>query len=384
MNEKSDRIAEIIEKNLKEKGKNFEGWTEFNSAPVPSGEIVRTYPLGDTVTGILYSDGTLVISGTGPMYNYSSGSLVPFYLNKSSITSVVINSGVTTIGNRVFFNCTCLKSITIPNSVTSIGLYAFFNCSSLTAVNIPDSVRSIGDYAFENCVSLTSVNIPDSVKVIGVFAFSSCISLASIAIPNSVTNIGIHAFLECRSLTSVTIPDSVTTIQTTTFYNCTSLASVTIPDSVTRIDSNAFHGYTALTSIVIPASVTSIGSKAFWGCTSLKSITVLYNGSNQLIGTSAFATNAPGEKTADAYSANTNFINAATEAGYTINYLDQYTVTFKDWNGTVLKTETVKYGESAIPPDNPTRTGYTFIGWRGTYSNVTSDQEVIAAYELMS
>ena len=116
----------------------------------------------------------------------------------------------------------------------------------------------------------------------------------------------------------------------------------------------------------------------------MKSITVLYNGSNQLIGTSAFATNAPGEKTADAYSANTNFINAATEAGYTINYLDQYTVTFKDWNGTVLKTETVKYGESAIPPDNPTRTGYTFIGWRGTYSNVTSDQEVIAAYELMS
>ena len=56
------------------------------------------------------------------------------------------------------------------------------------------------------------------------------------------------------------------------------------------------------------------------------------------------------------------------------------TVTFKDWNGTVLKTQTVATGGSATPPSSPTRTGYTFAGWSGTYQNVTSSQTVTATY----
>ena len=66
-------------------------------------------------------------------------------------------------------------------------------------------------------------------------------------------------------------------------------------------------------------------------------------------------------------------------AQYTIN---TYTVTFKDWDGTVLKTQTVNYGGSATPPANPTRVGYTFTGWSGSYTNVTTNVTVIAQYTI--
>ena len=70
---------------------------------------------------------------------------------------------------------------------------------------------------------------------------------------------------------------------------------------------------------------------------------------------------------------------------YTVNYqyddgINEYTVTFVDWNGTVLKTQTVIEGESATPPSDPTRDGFVFTGWNGTYTNVTSNATITATY----
>ena len=75
------------------------------------------------------------------------------------IKDYIIPSGVTSIGNYAFYNCTGLKSINIPNSVTSIGNYAFSNCTGLKSINIPNSVTSIGESAFSGCWGLTSINI---------------------------------------------------------------------------------------------------------------------------------------------------------------------------------------------------------------------------------
>jgi hypothetical protein len=57
-----------------------------------------------------------------------------------------------------------------------------------------------------------------------------------------------------------------------------------------------------------------------------------------------------------------------------------YTVTFQDWDGTILKTEQVEQGQSATAPTNPTREGYTFIGWDTNFTNVQSDLLVKALY----
>ena len=151
----------------------------------------------------------------------------------------------------------------VISGLTSIGDYAFYNCSGLTSVTIPDSVTSIGDYAFYNCSGLTSVTIPDSVTSIGSSAFSFCSGLTSITIPNSVTSIGESAFLNCNRLTSITIPDGVMSIGDGVLYGCSSLTSVTIGNSVTSIGISAFENCTNLRQLILfPSSPPNLGSNA--------------------------------------------------------------------------------------------------------------------------
>ena len=254
---------------------------------------VQTGSCGDNVTYSLDTEtGVLTISGTGDMYSYG-----PFYEN-TNIKSVIIESGVTSIGDCAFEDCYftyenfvnnsnvelddsskptivdtdtggfCIKDnelvnmrptyaigeITIPNSVTSIDSSAFYGCSSLTSVTMSNSVTSIGNPAFENCTSLTSIEVSDNngnySSVDGVLFNKDKSELitypagktdSEYVIPNSVISIGDSAFENCTSLTSVTIPDSVTIIGRSAFENCTSLTSVTIPNSVTSICDSAFY-----------------------------------------------------------------------------------------------------------------------------------------------
>ena len=242
----------------------------------------------------------LTISGTGAMADYDSDER-PWYSYAEGIETVVIESGVTSIGNDAFLNCASLTAVTIPAGVTTIGDDAFFNCSGLTSVTIPASVTNIGNYAFGGCSSLTtvtfatgskletiddaafastgltSIEIPASVTTIDDFAFQECSDLATVtfATGSKLETIGIQAFGRCKSLNSVTIPASVTSIGTNAFISCTGLTTVTF-DSGSKLETigeAAFDG-TGLTSINIPASVTTIGNGAFTGCSQLVTMTV--------------------------------------------------------------------------------------------------------------
>ena len=208
-------------------------------------DVVKSGTTGECIW-TLYSDGVLTIRGNGSMRDYSGDyyNYNPWDPWGTSITEVIIENGVTGIGEFAFRNCTSLTSVTIGNSVIVIGKDAFSNCTSLTSINIPDSVTYIGFSAFEGCTSLTSINIPDNVRYIEDSAFEKCTSLTSVNIPDSVTEIEYCTFSDCFSLTSVTIGNGVTYIHQSAFENCTSLTSVTIPDSVTSIGVYAFGYYT--------------------------------------------------------------------------------------------------------------------------------------------
>jgi hypothetical protein len=234
--------------------------------PYEDMDVLDTYILGDAVIGYLYENGDLVVSGSGSMedYEYDKPSPLATLSNpNTSINKVIIKDGVTTVGDRVFYNCSSLTSVTIPDSVTSIGQYAFWECSSLASVTIPDSVTSIGQYAFWECSSLASVTIPDSVTSLGSSAFSNCSSLASVTIPDSVTSLGSSAFSNCTSLTSITIPDSVTSIGEYAFGFCSSLTSITIPDSVTSLGGWAFAFCTSLTEVKFEGNAPTYGTGIF-------------------------------------------------------------------------------------------------------------------------
>ena len=281
------------------------GWNNFNN-------IVEMNPGGQCGDNLLWeydlSTTTLTISGTGAMTNYNNYSfLAPWNTYKDEMTTVVIESGATTIGKNAFYQCTALSSVTIPNSVTSIGNSAFDKCSGLTEITIPASVTSIGEYAFYQCTSLGAIVIPTGVTSIERSVFSQCSSLTSVTIPAGVTGIGEAAFQDCSSLTSVTIPVGVTSINTYAFYQCSGMTSITvedgntvydsrnncnaiietasnklivgcrntvIPNTVTSIGDYAFKKCVSLPSVTFPNSLTSIGKQAFYQCSSLPSITI--------------------------------------------------------------------------------------------------------------
>ena len=231
---------------------------------------------GDCGTGVTYTltdDGVLTISktgsGTGAMADFTDSwgsNPNPWEANKAAITSVVIESGVTSICNYAFRECTKLTSVTIPASVTSIGVSAFELCGiDATAMTVTFAEES----------ALTSISLS---------AFCGCSNLTSVTIPNGVTTIDKNAFQGCTNLTSIIIPQSVTYIGISAFYGCSSLTSVTITNGVMTIDDSAFAN-SGLTSVDIPASVTRIGWDAFAGCSNLTSITL---NSNPRIGDDAF------------------------------------------------------------------------------------------------
>ena len=227
---------------------------------------------GDNLTWTLDSDGLLTISGTGEMRDYDWGAS-PFS-RKSSIKTVVIERGVTSIGASALSECFELTSIAIPDTVTIIRQYALSCCKKLESLDIPDSVTSIYASAFGSCTSLKSAKLSSGLTLIGLSLFKSCSSLKTVTIPDGVTAIAEYAFSNCSSMTSVTIPNSVTFIGKHAFGGCSSLESITIPDGVTSIEDATFYYCVRLKSIILPSHLTSIGNSAFSGCSSLTSMTI--------------------------------------------------------------------------------------------------------------
>ena len=135
---------------------------------------------GENVTWTLTADGTLTISGTGAMTDYTYDSRSPWYSCRTYIKRVVMQQGVTSIGDHAFWDCSGLTSVTIPDGVTSIGGDAFSGCAALTSVEIPNGVTAIGGSTFSNCIRLAKVTIPKSVTSIGKNAFYYCESIADV------------------------------------------------------------------------------------------------------------------------------------------------------------------------------------------------------------
>ena len=232
------------------------------------GKVIDSGSCGKNVNYELYDDYTLRIFGNGAMDDFYHGlegvSTSPWGKDiYEKIKSVVIEDGVTHIGDDSFCECSSLTEVTIPNSVESIGLEAFDLCSSLTKITIPNSVKTIGGLAFRLCRALTKINIPNSVTFIGYDAFDRCSSLAEVTLSNNMETLTSGIFYGCSSLSHIKIPSSVTSIEYEAFKNCSSFTEINIPNSVTSIEDGAFYRCDKLKHIKVGKNVKEIGALAF-------------------------------------------------------------------------------------------------------------------------
>ena len=224
-----------------------------------------------------YSNGVLTISGTGAMYDYSKPTPWVEKNYQDSIRTVVIEEGVTAIGEAAFMRCFSLTDLSIPASVTQIGTSAFRGCASLTAVAIPDTVTAIGNSLFYECAGLTEAVLPKHLTKIPRYTFGECTSLRKFDCPSTVTSIEEGAFMNCQEMEYISFPNGLRTIGDYAFRWCTDLKEVRFPDGLTYIGKLSFHDCDHLTSLVLPDSVTTIIQGAFANCDRLTSITLPRN-----------------------------------------------------------------------------------------------------------
>lgn len=212
--------------------------------------------------------GTLIISGSGEMYDYQNGTFAPWHSFCDDILSASLPDGLTGIGVLAFAECHNLKSIVIPEGVSRIGHSAFYYCTGLQKVTLPKGLQTIEAYAFANCWKLADCPLPEGLEHIGAYAFQSC-ALTQAVLPATVTAIDIGAFSSCEKLNTVSVPDGVTELPDEAFSYCKALTDVTLPDSMTKIGDSAFSFCRTMTKITLPASVAEIGDYAFCGCEKL-------------------------------------------------------------------------------------------------------------------
>lgn len=234
---------------------------------------------------------TLYIRGHGRMTDFTcdeDGPITPWI--EHNVNSIVIEEGITHIGDHSFEELYELTSVCLPESLISIGKAAFSSCESIEEIelpsnlvtiangafagtdslerlDIPEGVESIGDSAF-TCSAIEEITLPSTLKTLGSDVFN-CAKIKSIEIPEKVRYIGDYTFCDCENLTEVLIDGTITSIGKEAFFRCAQLKKINLPDGLIEIGPEAFEGCENLTSLKIPSTVRKICKDAFKDCSRL-------------------------------------------------------------------------------------------------------------------
>ena len=194
-----------------------------------TGDIVETGEIGEDIYYVLYSNGRLLLRGTGATYDYDLGES-PFWENEN-IKSLVVSEGITAIGDSVFERCSNMTSASFPNTLTSIGKRAFFmyTTGGLKSLNLPASVTKIGEKAFTN------------------------MSATSLVMPETLTDLGTYLFMDSNTLQNVRV--ECAEIPAFCFVNCSRLNQMTLSANVKKIGSHMINYCPLLHEIIYEGSL---------------------------------------------------------------------------------------------------------------------------------
>ena len=229
MSQMAQLIAEISEYN--KKIEDLTNKVEILQTKVDdlTGDIVETGEIGENAYYVLYSNGRLLLRGSGATYDYEIGRS-PFW-EREDIRSLVIGEGITAIGSSVFERCPNMATASLPTSLTEIGKRAFFmyNQGGLTELNIPSSVTTIGEKAF-SCEALTSVTLPATLTTLGNYLFMDSSTLTTARVECS--EVPGFCFVRCTNLQNVTLSHNVTSIGSHWINYCNRLTQITYEGSL--------------------------------------------------------------------------------------------------------------------------------------------------------
>lgn len=243
-----------------------------NSKQVFSGKAMIMMQIEGTKVFYEFSGNTLIVGGEGEIPPYSREEYreaemdwingypaeddvfpeyidVPWRQHGSAIKTVIIQEGITTIGNGAFEDIATLETVELASSIESLGSYSFKGCSALLKIELPPSIKTIGHNAFEGCISLKQITIPTHVKNIPYSAFENCVNLERISLPMGLETIDGNAFRNCKALTSIDIPSHTRDIRNS-FIGCENMSSIHIPKSINSISADAFDGCSNLERVV--------------------------------------------------------------------------------------------------------------------------------------
>ena len=239
---------------------------------------------------VLDDNGCLNLTGTGSIPTYNTTDAFPWSAYTNEIKSIIIEEGITDIGNHAFSNCDKAIEITIASTVTSIGYCSFYNCAALESITLHEGIKTISQSAFGSCSSLKEITVPNSVTFLGTYVFKNCTSLEKVTLLNELTSVPKNSFENCSSLKEITLPETITTIGGSAFLGCSSLKSFEFPVNITEISNYAFKNCSSLEKITIPTTVTTLGTYAFSGCSALTEAKILTELNTLPSGTFAYCT----------------------------------------------------------------------------------------------
>ena len=243
----------------------------LNCTPNPLGDYYKDYFFEDSPIENLYVGRNL----SGYTFSYAYGDW------RSTLRTVEIGNGMTSIPNYMFDSCSKLSSVTISDNVEIIGGATFYACV-FSNIQLPSNLKTIGPSAFQQS-KLKNIQIPQSVTNIGDAAFHYCLELDGIVVEegNSIydSREGCNAIIETstnmllRGCNNTVIPDGIVGISKNAFAGCQDLTSITMPKTLNSIGDWGFEGCRKLSSVTLPQGVTSIGEGTFTYCSALTSIT---------------------------------------------------------------------------------------------------------------
>ncbi len=214
---------------------------------IDSAKELKEGECGDSAIFSLYDNGVLVIDGTGS---------VEFEFNQYNkyVQYLLVEEGITKIGNKAFIDCENLQVVECPESLEIIGVATFKHCTNLASVKLSKGLNTIEKNAFNECYKLKSIEIPSTVKSLGESAFEYC-GLENLIIRKGLPEIPKSAFRHNEKLGFIVIPGSVRVIGEDAFRECQVGATVILCNGVQTIKANAFE---KLKVLAVPDSVQKI------------------------------------------------------------------------------------------------------------------------------